>query len=153
VLVARRRTSSIWNGSRLFATKCGANGRSWRTSWRHFARLNEINRASFNQQIDVRYDCVIGERSIFANLILVVPGPARTVGTTFRATFSSAARSCTTATMFTLNAKSLMRAPLLHSSAVRHCSCQRPVPRINEKIPDPRRFFSATARDQRSAWK
>jgi len=33
--------------------------------------------------------------AIFANLILVVPGPARTVGTTFRATFSSAARSCT----------------------------------------------------------
>ena len=43
-----------------------------------------------------------------ANLSSTVPGDPRTVGTTFRATLSSAARTRTTATMFTVNAKSLI---------------------------------------------
>ena len=60
----------------------------------------------------------------------------------------SAVRTRTTATMFTLNAKSLMRAPLLPSSAVRHCSCQRPYEtRINaKKFPVLGAFFCATER-------
>lgn len=41
-----------------------------------------------------------------ANLSSTVPGAPRTVGTTLRATLSSAARTRTTATMFTVNAKS-----------------------------------------------
>jgi hypothetical protein len=43
-----------------------------------------------------------------ANLSSTVPGDPRTVGMTSRATFSSAARTRTTATMFTVNAKSSM---------------------------------------------
>ena len=64
----------------------------------------------------------------------------------------SAARTRTTATMFTLNAKSLMRAPLLPSSAVRHCSCQRPYETLHQrkKIPGSRRFFLRDRESQRS---
>ena len=44
-----------------------------------------------------------------ANLSSTVPGDPRTVGTTFRATLSSAARTHTTATSFASNEKSAMR--------------------------------------------
>jgi hypothetical protein len=56
----------IWSGSRLFpcARSSRATGWSWRTSCRQIARLNEINRAVFNQKIDVRYDYVIAGQSI-----------------------------------------------------------------------------------------
>jgi hypothetical protein len=58
--------------------------------------------------------------------ISTVPGAPRTAGITFRATLSSAARTRTTATMFTLNAKSSM-AGLLRASKHR---CRRLIPLV-----------------------
>ena len=70
------------------------------------------------------------------NLSSTVPGDPRTVGTTLRATLSSAARTCTTATMFTVNAKSTTAgysavlntdaAYLIHGSHGPRCGFTRP---------------------------